>query len=168
MITRIPPGALRRRAGFLAGAALLAAGLYVAGGQSPVVAAAEGGSGTTPPAADVAFRNRHPPKYPAQAIKEGEQGNVLLDITVHATGAMTDIAVDPRGTTASQELQIAAIRAAQYWRFHPGSEHGKPIGGVIKVPIKFSLHVSHACHAGEAYAAALNRCVELQSVDAPR
>jgi TonB family protein len=166
MITRIPPGALRRRTGYIAAAALLAVGLIVAGGQSPAAAEGRARAKTAPPAVDVTFKNRNPPKYPVEAIKKGEQGNVILDITVDAKGEVKDIAVDPQGTTAPGALQIAAIRAAQYWRFHPGSKGGKPVGGTIKVPVSFSLQETNPCHAGETYASALDKCVKLQSVDA--
>lgn len=162
MISRVQAGALRRRAGFLAVAALLAGCVFVVGGQTPVTAATAADARTMPPAVDVTFKNRNPPKYPIDAVKKGEQGNVLLNITVDAKGAIKDIAVDPKGTTAPQALQIAAIRAAQYWRFQPGSDHGEPVGGVIQVPINFSLHESNPCHAGEAYASALDKCVKLQ------
>lgn len=162
MISRVQAGALRRRAGFLAVAALLAGCVFVVGGQTPVTAATAADARTMPPTVDVTFKNRNPPKYPIDAVKKGDQGNVLLNITVDAKGAIKDIAVDPKGTTAPQALQIAAIRAAQYWRFQPGSDHGEPVGGVIQVPINFSLDESDPCHAGEAYASALDKCVKLQ------
>lgn len=139
MISRIPPGTLRRRAGFLAVAAIVAGGLFVAGGQAPVRAAAPSASSGTPPAVDATFKNSNPPKYPAAAVKKHEQGTVMLDVTVNASGDVQHVAVDAKRSDASPELQQAAIAAAANWKFHPGTKHGKPVGGVLQIPVDFSL-----------------------------
>lgn len=138
MITRIPPGALRRRAGFLAIAALLGGSLYIAGGQAPVFAAMHATPSATP-AVDATYKNAHPPRYPAEAIKKGEQGMVVLDVTIDARGQVLNVAVDPRGTTAPAILQDAAMDAAKDWRYAPGHKHGKAVGGVVRIPVNFSL-----------------------------
>jgi TonB family protein len=139
MISRIPPGALRRRAGFLAVATLLALGMYVAGGQKTVRAAAPVPSGAAPPSVDATYKQEHPPRYPVEAIGKGEQGVVMLDVTVDASGKVTNIKVDPKGTTAAATLQNAAIQAAQNWKFDPGEKDGHPAGGVVRIPVTFSL-----------------------------
>lgn len=169
MITRIPPGALRRRAGFIAIAALLAGGLYAAGGQASA-AAVQSGSHSTAPSVDVSYKNRNPPHYPKEAIKKGEQGNVVLDVTVDAAGKVTGVQVDQHGTDAPAALQVAAIKGAQNWKFNPGRKDGKPVGGVIQVPVNFSLnddysddHTPKPCPVGSVYETQTSRCVKLQS-----
>ncbi|MES2402967.1 MAG: TonB family protein [Pseudomonadota bacterium] len=137
MISRIPPGALRRRAGLLAIAALLAGGLYVAGGQAPVFAAVH--ANAVAPSVDVSWKNEHPPHYPAEALHKGEQGMVVLDVTIDARGHVSNVTVDPKGTTAPAILQDAAVDAAKDWRYAPGHEHGKAVGGVVRIPVNFSL-----------------------------
>jgi TonB family protein len=139
MIARIPPGLLRRRVGFVVVAMLLAGGLYVAGGEMPATAATRGGSGSTPPTVDISYKNRNPPHYPIAALHKGEQGEVLLVITVDATGKVTDATVDPKRTNAPEILQTAAIQAAENWRFNPGVKNGHAVGGKITVPVTFSL-----------------------------
>lgn len=139
MIARIPPGLLRRRVGFVVIAMLLAGGLYVAGGEMPATAATRGGSGSTPPTVDISYKNRNPPHYPIAALHKGEQGEVLLVITVDATGKVTDATVDPKRTNAPEILQTAAIQAAENWRFNPGVKNGHAVGGKITVPVTFSL-----------------------------
>lgn len=139
MITRIQPGALRRRAGFLAIAALLVGGLLIAGGQTPVQAATQAMSSSIPPLVDVTYKNRHPPRYPVEAIRKGEQGRVVLNVHVDATGKVIKVDVDQVNTTAAADLQAAAVDAAQSWKFRPGAKDGRPIGGVVRVPITFSL-----------------------------
>jgi TonB family protein len=170
MITRIPPGALRRRAGFLASAGLLAGGLYVAGGQAPVKAATQAPSASTPPSVDVTFKNRNPPHYPVEAIKKREQGNVVLDITVDVTGKATGVQIDRHGTDAPAVLQIAALNAAANWKFNPGRKDGKAIGGVIQVPVNFSLNNDYEndatpkpCPVGTFYLTTTSQCVKLQA-----
>ncbi|HVX03907.1 MAG TPA: M56 family metallopeptidase [Rhodanobacteraceae bacterium] len=137
MISRIPPGALRRRAGFVAIAAVLAGGLYVVGGQAPVFAAIH--SNPAAPSVDVTWKNAHPPHYPAEALHKHEQGMVVLDVTIDARGHVSGVAVDPKGTTAAAILQDAAMAAAKEWRYAPGHKHGKAVGGVVRIPVNFSL-----------------------------
>lgn len=156
MLARIPPSALRRRVGFVAISALLAGALYVAGGQAPVRAATQPGATAKPPEVDVTFKNRNPPKYPAEAIEKGEQGDVMLRVTIDAGGHVTGVAVDPAMTTAATVLQTAAIQAAANWKFAPGMKDGRPVGGVVKIPVNFSLsgrnpNGSPACPSGFRY-----------------
>lgn len=139
MIFRIPPGALGRRVGFVAVAAVIAAGVYFASGRTPVQAATHGAANSTPRTVDIAYKNRNPPKYPAEAIKKGQQGEVLLDVTVDTSGDVTKVAVDPSMTTAPEVLQTAALQAAANWKFAPGIKDGHPLGGVVKIPVTFSL-----------------------------
>lgn len=145
MITRIQPGALRRRAGFLAIATLLTGGLLVAGGQAPVQAATQAMSSATPPSVDVTYKNHHPPRYPVEALRKGEQGRVVLNVHVDATGKVTKVDVDQAKTTAAADLQAAAVEAAEGWRFKPGEENGKAVAGWITVPVIFSLSPIGEC-----------------------
>lgn len=170
MITRIPPGALRRRAGFIAIAALLASGLLVAGGQTTVEAATQAPPRSASPSVDITYKNRNPPHYPKAAIKKGEQGNVVLDVTVDATGKVTGVQIDQRGTDASTALQLAALQAAGNWKFNPGRKNGKPVGGVIQVPVNFSLNENYSdeqtpkpCPVGSVFETRTSQCVKPQS-----
>ncbi|MGH8154604.1 MAG: TonB family protein [Rhodanobacteraceae bacterium] len=164
MIGRIPPRALRRRAGFAAIALLLAAGLYLAGGQLPTEAATHAASSSALPSVDVSYKNHNPPRYPENAINNGEQGTVMLRIHVNPDGSVAKVDVDHAGTTASSaELQAVAVTAAENWKFNPGSKDGKPVGGWITVPVGFSLNPggssANPCPAGEAYATTTSTCV---------
>jgi TonB family protein len=154
MITRIPPGALRRRAGFLAIAALLAGGLYIAGGQAPVAAAVDTDSKSAPPTVDITYKNRNPPRYPVDALRNSEQGMVVLRVHVDATGDVTKVDVDAsKTTTSSAELQAAAVTAAEAWKFNPGRKDGRPVGGLITIPVTFSLEPIGTCPDGQVHAA---------------
>ena len=166
MIARIPPGALRRRAGFVAIAALLAGGLYAVGGQTPVQAATQGQSSSTQPSVDITSKNHNPPVYPGDAARAGKQGVVMLAVTVNAKGKMTSLGVDPNGTTADPELQAAALVAAGNWKFIPGLKNGKPVGGSMKVPVRFALSMPgqpkpKLCPASTQFVASTKQCVKL-------
>lgn len=183
MLAKTAPGALRRRAGFVTTFALLAGGVWLAGGQAPAWAAGPtasratratiritspgpGGSPTSAPTVDVSYKNRNPPRYPVEAIKKGEQGNVVLDVTVDATGAVTGVQVDRHGTNAAPVLQVAAMQAAANWKFNPGRADGKATGGVVRIPVTFSLsgwaptaEPFAPCPVGDVYDARVERCV---------
>lgn len=166
MITRIPPGALRRRAGFIVIAALLASGLLVAGGQTTVKAATQAPPRSASPSVDITYKNRNPPHYPKAAIKKGEQGNVVLDVTVDATGKVVGVQVDKNSTDAPADLQEVAIAAAQNWRFNPGRKNGKPVGGVLRIPVNFALnhtqanaHAHATCSTGDIWDVATAKCI---------
>lgn len=140
MITRIPPGAMRRRAGFLTVAALLTGGLFVVGGQVPAEAAAQHSSTSKPPSVNVNYKNDNPPRYPVDALRNGEQGTVMLRIHVSASGNVTKVDVDQTNTTTtSAELQAAAVTAAENWKFHPGVKNDQPAGGWMTIPVRFAL-----------------------------
>lgn len=162
MLTHIPPGALRRRTGFVAIAGLLAGSLLVAGGRTSVGAATPAPSRSATPTVDVTYKNRNPPKYPVAAIKKGEQGDVMLRVTIDAGGNVTKVAVDPAKTTAPGALQSAAIAAAVNWKFAPGIKDGHPVGGVVEIPVNFALHEWKStgplpCLAGYKYAGGTNK-----------
>lgn len=168
MITRIPPGVLRRRAGFLAVAALLLGAFFGASGAAAESAAlpaeatsstapngsklsngfiairmpTPGTSAESPPTVDITYKNRNPPHYPIEALHKREQGEVLLVITVDAAGKVTGVTVDPKRTNAPEILQTAAEQAAKNWRFNPGMKNGRAVGGKITVPVTFSLNPS--------------------------
>jgi len=133
MIQRHRPGALRRRIGHLGLTTLLAASALVAqAGTEPVLDQRAG--------ANTAYNSTMQPHYPAAAIKNHEQGTVILLVQVHADGTVGSIAYEPQhSTTASADLIAAASTAARRWRFNPQLKDGKPVEGYARVPVKFSL-----------------------------
>jgi protein TonB len=75
------------------------------------------------------------PRYPAAALRRGESGEVLLRIDVDAEGRVADVGV-VHGS-GSRALDRAAISAVRGWRFQPGQRDGRPVPGVVNVPITF-------------------------------
>ena len=128
MIRRHRPGALRRRAGHAALAALMAGSVFVA----------QAAPRDQPAAQQLTYNARIQPRYPESAIKYKEQGTVVLMVLVGKDGKPLEIDVDP-ATRAAPALVEAARDAAMQWRFSPEIKNGKPVQGYARVPVEFRL-----------------------------
>lgn len=77
------------------------------------------------------------PLYPRQSRKNGEQGTVILAVTVSADGAPVHIhIVQSSGYVA---LDSAAKIAVMKWKFEAATLGGIPVEGIINIPIQFLL-----------------------------
>ncbi|HTV85748.1 MAG TPA: M56 family metallopeptidase [Dyella sp.] len=132
MISRPFLSSWRRRSGYVALTALLACGAAMA--QSASAPPAD-----TPPKLDWHDRGPMPPPYPPDAVKNREQGTVMLKVLVAADGTARKVDVDSEGSKTSPELAKAASDAAMKWHFHPQMADGKAVEGWVKVPVLFSL-----------------------------
>jgi protein TonB len=70
-------------------------------------------------------------------MRQGHQGEVILNITINAQGEVTDVTIEK--SSGYRELDRAAEEAARKWKFNPGVHNGKAAGGVVRVPVNFSL-----------------------------
>ncbi|MDE2155667.1 MAG: M56 family metallopeptidase [Xanthomonadaceae bacterium] len=131
MIQQHHPGTLRRRIGFVTLAVLMAGGAFVA--QAAVHAQAN-----RPASQNLGYNVRTQPHYPQNAVKNHEQGTVILMVLVGKDGAPRNIEVDP-ATDAAPDLIQAASDAAMKWHFNPEMRNGKPVEGYARVPVKFSM-----------------------------
>jgi TonB family protein len=134
MISRQPCSAWRRRLGYVALAALLSSSTVIAQTSSPAPAASNNG-----PSQDIPFNATMQPPYPPDAIKNREQGMVMLKVLVGTDGSARQVVVDGDSTKASPELAKVASDAAAKWRFNPKVENGKAVEAWTKVPVLFSL-----------------------------
>ncbi len=133
MIQRHRPGTLRRRSGFLALA------LLMTGAACVTQAATEHGKHSSHAASqNLSFNSQVAPVYPAAALKNKEQGTVVLLVLVGTDGKPLSLKVDP-ATQAAPDLIKAAGDAAMTWRFNPRMKDGKPAVGYARVPVTFSL-----------------------------
>jgi TonB family protein len=131
MIQRHRPGALRRHLGFIALTALMAGTVFVA--QASMAAQAD-----QPASTDLSYNSTIQPQYPQDAIKNKQQGIVILEVLVDTRGAPRKVRVDP-ATQAAPSLIKAASDVAMQWHFNPARKNGKPIESYARVPILFSL-----------------------------
>jgi protein TonB len=75
------------------------------------------------------------PKYPAQALRNGERGTVMVSVEIGADGVPTDVGVAK--SSGSRHLDRAAVDAVRRWRFRPAMADGRPTTGRVQVPISF-------------------------------
>ena len=89
----------------------------------------------TPAQVDPNYLHRPDPIYPALSKRFRETGTVLLRVSLDATGAVRDVAVQT--SSEYQRLDQAALEAVRQWRFIPASRGPQPIPSTVLVPIEF-------------------------------
>jgi protein TonB len=77
------------------------------------------------------------PVYPEIARQRGEQGRVVLRVSVSAGGMPLGVAV--MDTSVYPSLDAAALSAVRQWRFIPATQAGRSVLAVADVPIRFRL-----------------------------
>jgi protein TonB len=102
-----------------AGTPVTPAAVALAPGDQPVPL-----SGQTPP-----------PRYPAEALRRGQSGTVLVRVEVDATGAPAGVALVQR--SGSRDLDRAAMEAVRKWRFMPAQRDGQAVAASLVIPIDF-------------------------------
>ena len=76
-------------------------------------------------------------KYPAEAIRDGVQGRVMVDFVIEKDGSVTDVRV-VKGV--SEELDAEALRvvkASPKWK--PGRVNGNRVRTSLTIPVEFKL-----------------------------
>jgi TonB family protein len=79
----------------------------------------------------------HPPRYPADALKEGKTGVTVLVVDIDAQGGVTGTRVER--SSGDARLDAVAQEAATKWRFTPAMKQGQPVASKVRVPIEFAL-----------------------------
>ncbi|GAB3094982.1 energy transducer TonB [Lysobacter terrae] len=75
------------------------------------------------------------PKYPARALRNGEEGTVMVSADIDAEGMPSAVAV--ARSSGSRDLDRAAVDAVKHWRFRPAMADGRATPGRVQVPISF-------------------------------
>ena len=78
------------------------------------------------------------PRYTADAMRARLQGAVLVECIVETNGQCRGVRI-VRGLNPSFGLNEEAVRAAQEWRFRPGTRLGQAVPVVVTMEITFSL-----------------------------
>ncbi|CBA16197.1 energy transducer TonB [Xanthomonas albilineans] len=76
-----------------------------------------------------------PPRYPAEALRRGEAGTVLVHVDVDNSGMPTGVTLIKR--SGSRDLDRAAMESVRRWRFRPAQQNGRPVPASIDIPIDF-------------------------------
>lgn len=104
-----------------------------AGGASPAVSGGTAAAGDRP----VQPLRMDPPEYPRDALRDREEGFVVVEFTVGTDGTTRDIDVvdsDPRRT-----FDREAVRAVSRWTFEPAIRDGRAVEQRIRHTLEFSL-----------------------------
>jgi len=91
----------------------------------------------TPPSFSAEYLHNPAPEYPPQAKRRGEQGRVLLRVTVSETGEATVVLVSQSSGYAL--LDQSALQAVRAWRFAPARFNNHAVVAEVTVPVKFTL-----------------------------
>lgn len=83
-----------------------------------------------------AFKNRKP-VYPKLARQRGQEGIVLLRVSINAGGEV--VGVDVAKSSGHNLLDDAAVKSIRRWRFKPAEQGGTAVAGTVMVPVEFRL-----------------------------
>ncbi len=83
------------------------------------------------------FRDRAPPPYPPQALRDEIEGVVRLKLLVSPAGRVLDASV--LKSSGHRPLDQAAVTAAQGWTLYPAEKDGQPVPGWAEVDVPFRL-----------------------------
>lgn len=75
------------------------------------------------------------PEYPADALRNGERGSVVVMIQVGTDGLPVTAVIER--SSRSRALDQAALAAARRWRFRPALANGQPVEARVRVPFEF-------------------------------
>jgi protein TonB len=86
---------------------------------------------------DADYLHNPAPPYPALAKRMGEQGKVVLRVSVTPKG--TADSVDIKTSSGSPRLDEAAQKTVRNWKFVPAKRGDTPVQSWVLVPIIFRL-----------------------------
>lgn len=77
------------------------------------------------------------PEYPRDARQRGEEGRVVLELTIGEDGMCAEAKVV--NSSGFPELDAAAVKAARAARFEPAKASGRPVEAVVRINLVFKL-----------------------------
>lgn len=111
--------------------------VYVPDVATPVAQPVQAAPIETAPSA-IAYGNRTQVAYPREALRNREQGTVILRVLVDIDGSVQTVEIEK--TSGSRSLDRAAREAVAMWHFHPATRNGIAISAWASVPITFNLN----------------------------
>lgn len=99
----------------------------------------QNGADSTPlPGVRLEYADAPAPAYPLDALRDGVQGTVLLQVLVDVDGR--PLQVDVQRSSGDRRLDIAARKQVlMHWRFRPAMKDGHAVQAIGLVPIAFNL-----------------------------
>ncbi|RKT59265.1 outer membrane transport energization protein TonB [Azonexus fungiphilus] len=86
---------------------------------------------------DADYLRNPPPPYPPLSRRMGEEGKVILRVSVNPQG--TADSVEVRTTSGSSRLDESALKTVRNWKFIPAKRGDTAIQSWVLVPIIFKL-----------------------------
>ncbi len=88
---------------------------------------------------DSSYASKYPPKLPGgdKAESHPHEGAVILVVAVEANGSLSDIRVER--SSGYLDLDVAAHKAVERWRFLPAYQAGVPERSYVRVPVTFEI-----------------------------
>lgn len=77
------------------------------------------------------------PRYPAEAKRNGMQGKVVARVMVESSGTVSEVEIVQ--TSGFPVLDRAAVEAARYQRYDPGTVSGAPSAMWTEFSVRFVL-----------------------------
>ena len=77
------------------------------------------------------------PVYPADALRSGREGVVVLRLTLDADGRVADANVERNQGDVTRSMVSAALSSARDWRFQPESANARTQAADILMPVCF-------------------------------
>ena len=78
-------------------------------------------------------------KYPAEAARTGDVGEVIVGFTVGMDGNITGVRVLKPVSPALNAEAVRVVKLMKYWK--PGTRNGKPVRAEMSIPINFKTVV---------------------------
>ena len=95
-------------------------------------------SGDPLPGVRLEYAEAPAPAYPRDALRDGAEGTVLLQVLVDVDGR--PLRVDVQRSSGDRRLDLAARKQVlQHWRFRPAMKDGHAMQAIGLVPIDFHL-----------------------------
>ena len=82
------------------------------------------------------FQNPKPP-YPAASRRLGEEGEVILSVSISADGRVNDARV--KRSSGFARLDKSALDTVKKWRYIPARNNGRPVAFRYVQPVRFAL-----------------------------
>lgn len=87
----------------------------------------------------LAYASAPAPVYPRNALRDGIEGTVVLEVTVDENGKPIDVVIAT--SSGSRELDRAAReQVLRAWRFQPAMQNGHAVRAIGRVPVNFTLN----------------------------
>lgn len=112
--------------------------ILTAADPAPMQTAPSIDSSTPLAGAQLQYRSAPPPAYPVPALRNHEQGTVLLRVEVDSSGQPVVVGIERSSGSRSLD-QAARQQVLKHWRFEPAQREGVAVPAIGLVPVQFSL-----------------------------